>query len=95
MLDVGPAHDAERALLGGLGEGIVHALADEGHLAEDGAGLDRRGDELFAVWVDAIEIDAPLLEDEQHLAGLAGRVEDLATAAGAHGRLAADLLEFA
>jgi len=39
----------------------MHALADEGHLAKDGARPDGGNDQLFAFWRDAIELDAASL----------------------------------
>src|SRR5260370_858184 len=54
------------------------------HLAEEGPGFDNRQLQPFAGGRQAIELDAPAFEQEQHLGAVLLRVEDLALAAGAH-----------
>ncbi len=74
---VGLGHDADDDVVEGFGEAVVHLLADDDHLAEDGAGFDDRGGEGASVGGDPEDADAALLEDEQGLQRLVGCVDEL------------------
>ncbi len=88
-----PAHDQQHAVLGSLGKGVVHALANEGHFAKDGAGGDGADHQFLAVGGDTVELNPAFFEQEEDLAGILGHVEDPAAAGGAHGGGAIDLLD--
>ncbi len=77
-LHVRPGHDADGDRVEGLGEVVVHLLAEHEHLAEDGPGREDRGRERTSVGGHPEDADPSLLEDEERLHGLGRRVEQLA-----------------
>ena len=83
-LDVLAAEGADQRVLDGLREAVVHGLPDAGHLAEDRCLRHVREHQLPAVGRHAIELRRSLLDQEHHLAGLAGPVEHVSRAAARH-----------
>jgi hypothetical protein len=72
LVYVRAAHDAHDGVVEGFGVVVVDVLAEQDHLAEDGARGDDRGGERAAVGGDPEDADPALLEDEQRLEGLGG-----------------------
>jgi hypothetical protein len=79
----GAADDANTRGLGGLGRAVIHALADEGHLAEDGGRLEL-GENQFVSTRGAEGLHLSSLREKQALACLAGPEEDMADTKVAH-----------
>lgn len=75
-LDVGFGHDADHDVLHRLGEAVVHLLAEDDHLSEDGSRLDDGGRECAAVGGDPEDPDTALFEDEECFDGLVRGVDE-------------------
>src|SRR6266511_2283649 len=71
-------HDADQALFDGFGKSLVHPLAHDGHLPEEGARAYGGYFQLLPIGRGAIELDSPALQDEEHFGFVALVVDKLA-----------------
>ena len=76
----------------GFREGARHRLAEERHLAEGRSWSELSEHELAGIGREPVDAHGAGLQEEERLAGLAGRVDELSGAGGGHGQAVRDLV---
>jgi hypothetical protein len=61
-LHISATHDTEQRIFARLGERMAQRLAEQGHLAEEGLGADRRQLKPLAAGCEAIDVHSPSLQ---------------------------------
>src|ERR1044072_4700690 len=87
-------HHDDGRVLGHLREGVVHALTDAGHLAEETLWEKMRDDELSPLGRHAINLHRARAQEKERLARLTRRVENRAAREGARRGHTLDLAQF-